>query len=373
MNRVLSGKTRIRLRQIFGILLGWVLLNALDTANTIALFRQFSRSVGFPYRHLFWLNLGAALLGAVLSGALLVFYLRERFRRRPFGFSLLVNSLVVIIIMYGIGMLAYLLLGSDRTGPTELLLHSRLWFGQGYFLKNLVYWLLIALTTIIFLNINEKYGPGIFPKLLLGRYHKAREEERIFLFVDMRSSTLIAERLGHIQFFNLLNDFFRDLTNPVIDYAGEIYQYVGDEIVVSWPMEKGLRNANCIQCFYAIEEAIRKAGPRYANRYGLVPDFKAGLHAGTVTTGEVGVIKKDIVFSGDVMNTTSRIQSVCNKFRVKILVSKYLLDRLELPPDSYDLLRVGIIELSGKSKKVELYTLGRPQQPHPKSAYIAAT
>ena len=49
-------------------------------------------------------------------------------------------------------------------------------------------------------------------------------------------------------------------------------------------------------------------------QYGVVPEFKAGFHVGFATVGEIGVLKKIIAFSGDVLNTTSRIQSNCNKF-----------------------------------------------------------
>jgi adenylate cyclase len=92
-----------------------------------------------------------------------------------------------------------------------------------------------------------------------------------------------------------------------------------------------------------------------------------------VTTGEIGVIKKDIVYSGDVMNTTSRIQAVCNKFRVNILMSKYLLDQMRLPSDLYPLKRVGVIELKGKREKVELFTFEYSILPRPETDPFAFT
>lgn len=193
------------------------------------------------------------------------------------------------------------------------------------------------------------------------------------MFVDIRSSTGIAEKLGHVKFFRLLNDFFSDITDPVIQTQGEIYQYVGDEVVISWSMEKGTRQNNCIRCFFLIEEVMRKASLRYQERYGLVPEFKVGLHTGVVTTGEIGVIKKDIVYSGDVMNTTSRIQAVCNKFRVNILMSKRLLNKLDLPAEVYPLKRVGVIELKGKIEKVELFTFEKSILPRPKTSPYAFT
>jgi len=179
--------------------------------------------------------------------------------------------------------------------------------------------------------------------------------------------------MGHVKFFSLLNDFFADLTDPVIQTHGEIYQYVGDEVVVSWSMKRGLYHNNCLRCFSLMQEAIEKAAPRYQERYGLVPQFKVGLHTGVVTTGEIGVIKKDIVYSGDVMNTTSRIQAVCNKFRVNILMSKRLLNKLLLPEHMYPLKRVGIIELKGKREKVELYTFEDAISPVDKNNNFAFT
>jgi adenylate cyclase len=166
-----------------------------------------------------------------------------------------------------------------------------------------------------------------------------------------------------VQFFNFLNDFFRDVTVPIVDTSGEIYQYVGDEIVITWDMKRGLKNANCIRCFFRMQELMLRRSGFYRDKYGVAPEFKAGIHCGAVTTGEIGVIKKDIVYSGDTMNTSARIQAVCNKFRVRMLISKNLLDLLDLPPLQYHPKRVGIFELKGKKQLVELYTFEEAMEP----------
>jgi adenylate cyclase len=276
--------------------------------------------------------------------------------------------MIISLFNFAVGAVLFDLFLSIHTGKAPLdpnvIQETAHFLNSGFYVKNLFFWTLIVVLTIIFLNVNEKYGHGMLGRLLIGRYHRPREEERIFMFVDMKSSTTIAERLGHINFFNLLNDFFRDITNPVVYNAGEIYQYVGDELVVCWTMENGIKNANCIRCFYDMQEAIQKKSKRYRRIYGIVPEFKAGLHCGLVTVGEIGVIKKDIVFSGDVLNTASRIQSLCNGYGVKILLSKTLLDRLHLPPHSFNPNRVGIIELKGKRQRVNLYTFGNSERQH---------
>ncbi|MCB9081461.1 MAG: adenylate/guanylate cyclase domain-containing protein [Lewinellaceae bacterium] len=374
-------RSRIRIgrRQVFWIAVGWAVLGALDALNTLALSQSayFVPSPSFQYGRLFFVNVLAGILSGLISGTFLVFFLRERFRTKPFGVALLVNSMIISVLNFGIISVLQTTLLSFQYGnfwhPEVLAETTTLLFNRAFYLKTLGYWSVVVFLTIISLHVNEKYGRGILLKMILGHYHRPREEDRIFLFADIKSSTRIAEKLGHILFFQLLNDFFRDITNAVADTSGEIYQYVGDEIVISWPLQQGLHNDNCIRCYYYMREAIQKRANHYQERYGLVPEFKVGLHCGLVTTGEIGVIKKDIVFSGDVLNTAARIQAVCNKFRVSILMSKPLLDHLQLPPHLYHLKRVGIIALKGKVEKVELYTFAEAMRTSYEGLLITAT
>ena len=153
-----------------------------------------------------------------------------------------------------------------------------------------------------------------------------------------------------------MKDFFSDITNPIIDNKGEIYQYVGDEVIVNWKYKDGIQHNQCIGCFFDMKIEIQKLSNKYMEKYGLVPGFKAGIHCGSVIAGEVGIIKRDITFSGDVMNTTSRIQSKCKEFNVEIIASDDLLKELELT-GKYTTQFLGSIKLRGKEKDVELSTL----------------
>lgn len=184
------------------------------------------------------------------------------------------------------------------------------------------------------------------------------EVERIFMFLDIRSSTTIAEDLGHVQYFDLLNDFFRDIAEPISKNKGQIYQYVGDEVVISWPLEDGLSNSNCLQCFFDIVDTMGKLTHKYLDRYAVNPSFKAGMHFGKVSTGTVGTLKKEIIYTGDVLNTASRIEGLCNKHDVDLLLSKALVDTLPLNSD-YLPKRIGEISLRGKSTEIILFTIER--------------
>jgi adenylate cyclase len=214
----------------------------------------------------------------------------------------------------------------------------------------------ITLFTLFLLQVNDKFGPGILLKFLAGNYHRPKKEERIFMFLDMRSSTAIAEKIGNEKYFNLLNDLFFDITDTILNNEGEIYQYVGDEIVISWSIKKGTRKANCLNCFTQIQEKLAELRPVYEEKYGVSPEFKAGLHYGIVMAGEVGAIKKDIIYSGDVLNTTARIQGQCNQYNVDILISKETFELISDTED-YKLIPLGSIELRGKKRKIDLNTI----------------
>ncbi|MCB0632521.1 MAG: adenylate/guanylate cyclase domain-containing protein [Saprospiraceae bacterium] len=374
-----SGRNRRRIIQIAWIAAFWTLVGMLDAFNTHALADSTYLMQTHFYDFIRYLRVSvlAAFTSGIVCGVVFLFFLRDRFRTKTFGFALLINSIAISALCSAFSTVAYAIFLSlryqEQILSDRVLTETRQWLASGLYIKNLVLWTIVAFITIIFINVNDKYGPGIFGKLLLGRYHRPREEERIFMFADIRGSTQIAEKLGHIRFFNLLNDFYRIITNPVIDTSGEIYQYVGDEVVLSWTMERGLHQGNCIRCFYQMQEALQHYAPRLRDKYGIVPEFKVGLHAGMVTIGEIGVIKKDIVFSGDVLNTTSRIQNLCNTYQVNILISKSLLDRLHLPPHGYRPHRVGLIQLRGKQLRMELYTFLREDEKLPVRPPIAST
>jgi adenylate cyclase len=205
-------------------------------------------------------------------------------------------------------------------------------------------------------QLNRMLGPGTLVNLLLGRYHRPVAEDRIFMFLDLNDSTAIAATLGPLLFNDFKNDFFHDIAEPVLATRGRIYQYVGDEAVVTWTTERGLRQGNCLRCVFLVSERIHEQKDRYLARYGRVPEFKAGLHGGPVVTAEIGDIKKDIVHSGDTVNTAARVEAQCRPLERRVLVSEALLSRCEVP-EELEVEDMGERELRGKVEALRLYSV----------------
>ena len=227
-------------------------------------------------------------------------------------------------------------------------------------LKNYVFWLFVGTFTLVIIELNDKYGPGNFRNFLTGKYLQPTFEKRVVMFLDMRSSTAIADALNELAYFELLRDFFRDVTPGVLKTGGDIYQYVGDEIVISWKLGTPEDNYACLAAYKLLAtmaDQLARRAANYKQQYGYFPEFKAGVHCGQVVVGEIGMIKRDISFSGDVVNTASRIQAKCNELQVDLLISEDLADRLDPQVRQNELKPLGKVALRGKAMPLPLYTL----------------
>ncbi len=218
--------------------------------------------------------------------------------------------------------------------------------------------LFIAFSIGLFLQLEAIVGVRILSQYLLGRYIKPKEERRFFMFIDLNDSTSINERIGNQKYYQLLNDFFRDLSLPVFETDAQIYKYVGDEVILSWPFEKGLKNSNCLKLYFSFLFIVIRNRHSYLEKYGLVPSFKASLHVGDTIVAQVGDLKKEIAFNGDALNTCAKILEHCKPFGQGFLISEecfLTLDHLS----SYNFQLYPNVTLSGKEEEHNLYAVLR--------------
>ena len=224
---------------------------------------------------------------------------------------------------------------------------------QGDFVIILIYCLIVLIIINFTRQINRKVGPGVLLNFILGKYHFPKEEEHIFAFIDLKGSTEIAENIGALRYHQLLYEFFHDISKSILVTGGEIYRYVGDEIVISWKMNKGLHNANCLRTYFYIRQELRKHREKYFDMFGFVPDFYAAYHCGKVIRGEIGDVKSQLVFSGETMYITSKIEAECGRSGHDLLISSELMQRISLPV-IYKMQHIGQLE---GHPDISLYTL----------------
>lgn len=294
---------------------------------------------------------------SLVMGYIIVFKLKKVLRHYSLGLSLAVRSLILIFAAFVMNFIietAHSVIISGMSVYQACGFFYKEVFQQFWLINKLFFWLILFLLTQLIIEINEKYAPGVFKDILLGKYVQPKVERRIVMFLDLKDSTPIAEKLGHLTYFKFIRDFIYHISTALNEYGGRIYQYVGDEVVVSWLFSQ----ENTRKCMDALIEArknLQKHGEHYRRQYGIMPEFRVGIHMGDVTVGEIGVVKKDLAMSGDTMNTTARIRSACSELNQKFIVSKDFLDNIDLKQWQYKSL--GIVELKGKGNGIELFSL----------------
>lgn len=341
-------------------------LRALTVAKfTIAgaLIVWFISVINDPDKNYFYYLANGLLIGLMLG--IVETLLDAKFKKMSFASALALRTIIYTVMFFlsGYLMMKLVLWMSDWSMQrfyTEDEYATR--FFTEYFNReyggglNLFFVLPICLSVSFARQINALLGRGTVWKYFTGRYHRPKAEERIFMFLDLNSATTIAEKLGALTYSKFLRDFFFDLGDEAIATKGEIVQYVGDEVVVTWTLANGALHNNCVAFFFRAQDRIEQRRSEYIAKYGIVPEFKAGLHLGTVVVTEVGKYKKEIAYHGDPMNTTARICSTCHAAGKKLLVSVDLLEHLNLE-GSYAVKPLGEFELKGKEFPVELVGL----------------
>ncbi|GAB3667992.1 adenylate/guanylate cyclase domain-containing protein [Echinicola sediminis] len=288
---------------------------------------------------------GGAIFGAI-SGYAQILTEEHGYSKMSLRGLLATRVIYVLLFLTGIVSLAYLIFGEDIT-------YLEFAFEPGSFA---IYLYIVTVDIFMFAlrQVKLYFGGNNLWQLFSGKFYTPREEERIFMFLDLQSSTAHAERLGHIQYSKLIQNCFNDL-GIVAENEAEIYQYVGDEAILTWKLKEGLKDHNCLKAFFNFKQQLLKRKDYYAKNYDCLPHFKGGIHAGIVTVTEVGKYKKEIAYHGDTINTAARIQGQCNALQQELLISESLKKMIEDSGFSFE--QMGSIALKGKEQSIVLYAV----------------
>ena len=296
----------------------------------------------------------AVLIAGTLAG-IEIFLLREGSSMRrllglPFVLVVALKTaaygLICALVITGIPRLLTALLGPGSVAPVAPRVEAIL----------VVLSLAMTLIFVVFQQAASLVGRRTFRNLVLGRYRRPRSERRFFLFVDVVGSTAIAERLGPLQAHRFLAAVYSAAAEPVAACAGEIYQYVGDEMVVTWTEAEGLPDARPLRCFFEIEAALAREAARFRAEFAVEPGLRGALHLGEVIAGEVGELRRAIVYHGDVMNTAARLEQATRDAGVRFIASAAALDALGRPGDlAYR--DLGALALRGRAEALPAWSV----------------
>lgn len=277
-------------------------------------------------------------------------------RRLPLAGEVLIRSLVMTTTLVIVGVSLQFVLYTEPYGLR--------WFTVDWFTTTLP--LIVAIGFAISLVVGaisetgRLIGGRMLTSVVLGTYHRPVREQLIVMFLDIAGSTRLAEEMGEVRVHDLITRFFFDIDEPISDHGGAVHAYVGDEVIVTWPVTADpARNARCLACFFAIEHKMARLAVDYDREFGVVPDFHAGLHAGPVIVSECGDAKRELAYFGDTMNVAARLCEFCKSVDDRLVVSGDLLRQVTLPAG----LRVGDggkIVLRGRQQRVETHAIQQP-------------
>ncbi len=286
----------------------------------------------------------------LIFGSIQYYYEKFQIKRKSFK-ALLLNALVThLLIMIVIYLLIFMCLKllnlSNNLRFIDFLTDSLT-------LINLTYSILVNSVIVVIIEINKLLGKGNLGKLITGKFYNPQEEFRIFMFLDLKSSTTIAEKLGHVEYSRFVQDCFFDLT-VIEKYKVEIYQYVGDEVVLTWKIKEGDSVNHCLHAYFSYADYLKKRTDYYTMKYGITPFFKAGIHIGFVTVVEVGEIKREIAYHGDTLNIAARIQEQCKTYNKALLVSDSVIKYIKMPCE-FEFQKIEEKTLRGKLTTTVIY------------------
>jgi adenylate cyclase len=317
-------------------------------------------AIGYTSTRIIRGAIGGFIITAIIS-ATEINYFSEKFKKvhvlKIIGirsaFYIFVISVIILLVTFISESLLY-----DRNILSAVSDEYLTYFFENVFLPILIFSVFASFLINFILQINTLLGWGVLLNATIGRYKKPGLAKKVFMFLDIKSSTQLGEQLGEENYSSLLQDFFDDLDKTVIESGGEIYQYVGDEVVITWDSREEEDNIRSLVCFFNFRDKLKEKEEYYKEAYGAVPDFKAGIHIGNVTEAEVGDLQKEIVYHGDVMNTASRIELACKRLRKKLLVSKEFLNSININ-GNYKVEKIGRIKLRGKRFNPELFSIDK--------------
>ncbi len=329
----------------------------------LTIFAVTAFAMGVGYRYLWdepsqasvanYLRSGAHAMGLAACGLGAHFYfnahLSKRLRRWPLLAEIALRAAVMAVAV-----------STVATGLQAVLYEERpqnIWFFAEFPRIVAITFVLSVLFGAAF-ELTRLIGGRTLLNVILGRYRHPTREERVLMFLDLSGSTSLAEALGEVRMQELLTRFFFDIDGPIVAHGGEVHAYVGDEVIVTWPLTPRVSAGCCIDCFFAVADRVAENAKSYLQRFGSVPQFRAAFHAGPVVISECGDSHRQIAFFGDTLNVTARLRELCKEVRRPLLVSADLLSRVRAGPN----LRVealGGAALRGRLAAVQVFAIER--------------
>jgi adenylate cyclase len=177
------------------------------------------------------------------------------------------------------------------------------------------------------------------------------------LFSDIRGFTSISEQLEAQELVALLNEYFTEMVDIVMDHGGVVDKYIGDAIMVIFgaPVPGANDALNAVRAALAMRESLARLNTRLEARGAQIIRTGIGIHSGEVIAGNIGSERRmEYTVIGDAVNLASRLESSTKDLGADLVISEatYALTR-----DHIVARPLGTISVKGREQPVDVYAV----------------
>jgi class 3 adenylate cyclase len=178
------------------------------------------------------------------------------------------------------------------------------------------------------------------------------------LFTDIRGFTTFAESTPPDRVIEVLNRFFGEMSDAVLDNGGTLVSYLGDGLLAVFGAPIAC-DEHADQALAAAREMLRERLPRFNDwlRSESMDGFRMGIgvSSGPIMSGNIGSERRlDYTAIGDTVNTASRIEAHTKGGEHAVLLSEETRDLLH---GDHPLVFVDEITLRGRTAPTRLWGL----------------
>ena len=320
-------------RKLAAVLMAMIIFACLGAVTTAAVGRPVE--IG---------TLNAILIGAGV-GLFEEFYVqgpRGNWMREMHPLRSIFIYVLVVIVLYLIALhVTHLVLGRLDDLPV---VYRRLPYGIAFFAT-------FSVVGILMIRVAHFIGLRTLLDLIIGTYHRPVEERKVLLFLDINGSTALAERLGALSMRSLVRRFLSDVSQPIVNYGGEIYLYKGDGLIAVWDWADAFKADAVLKAVDAMFAAVAKEREVYQRLFGAAPGFRVGIHGGAVIVSEQGDAKRSIGIYGDAINIAARMEEAARAHSVRCVISEIVAQALA---DRSRVRQIGTEQVKGISAPVAI-------------------
>jgi adenylate cyclase len=172
------------------------------------------------------------------------------------------------------------------------------------------------------------------------------------LFSDIESFTSIAEKMPPEQVFQMLNEYFPAVVEPIIEHGGVVNQFQGDALLVTFnvPVEDPIHADHAVEAAVEIQSAV--AGKTFA---GVPLRTRIGINTGEVIAGNVGTGSRyNYTVHGDAVNSAARLEQLNKEYKTLTIISESTVNLLH---GHYPIEQLGVVQVRGKSEGLRIFKL----------------